>query len=270
MAAKSDAPGASSCRVVVVPALEDNYMYLVIDTATNEAGVVDPVDTAAIQKAARENGATIVAILTTHSHWDHAGGNIQLLKECDTIRECYGGKGDGADGVTTEVDDSSAFRIGETSFSVLFTPCHSPGHVCYVADGRHIFTGDTMFVSGCGNFNTGTAAQMTAAFDKIMALPDSTQVWVGHEYTQKNCRFACFCEPDNEDAKKRLDWVESVKSVHQGGTGTVPSTIGDERRCNPFARIDISSQVQSFCGNCTDRSERMRLVRKGKDDWGRR
>ena len=259
----------STCRGVVVPALEDNYMYLIIDTATNQAGVVDPVDPAAIQQAAADNNATIVAILTTHSHWDHHGGNIQLLKECSTIKECYGGKGDGVDGVTKEVDDDSTFAIGETNFRVLFTPCHTPGHVCYVADDCHVFTGDTLFVSGCGNFNTGTAAQMTAAFDKILSLPEHTQVWVGHEYTEKNCRFACYAEPNNDDIAKRLTWAQSMTSVHKGGKGTVPSTIAIEKRCNPFARIDTSSKIMEFCGRCTDRSERMRLVRKGKDDWGR-
>lgn len=244
-------------------------MYLIIDTATNLAAVVDPVDPAAIQAAAARHGATIVAICTTHSHWDHHGGNLQLLKECGTIRECYGGRGDGVDGCTVELDDASTFAVGETVFTVLFTPCHTPGHVCYVADGRHVFTGDTLFVSGCGNFNNGTAAQMMAAFDKIMALPDATQVWVGHEYTAKNCQFACYAEPENEDAAKRLAWAQSVTSVHKGGTGTVPSTIADEKSCNPFARIDSSSKIMEFCGNCTDRSERMRLVRKGKDDWGK-
>ena len=137
-------------------------MYLIIDTATNLAAVVDPVDPAAIQAAAARHGATIVAICTTHSHWDHHGGNLQLLKECGTIRECYGGRGDGVDGCTVELDDASTFAVGETAFTVLFTPCHTPGHVCYVADGRHVFTGDTLFVSGCGNFNNGTAAQMMA------------------------------------------------------------------------------------------------------------
>ena len=267
--AAESAPAESTCRVVVVPALEDNYMYLLIDTATCLAAVVDPVDPEAIRAAADKEGATIKCILTTHNHWDHSGGNLKLLEQCaGTITDCYGGVGDNVPGCTQEVGDGSVFQVGETEIRVLFTPCHTVGHVCYVADGRHVFTGDTMFVSGCGNFNTGTPQQMVEAFDKILALPDETQVWVGHEYTAKNCAFACYCEPDNTAAAERLAWAQQQTSVHKGGRGTVPTTIGREKAANPFARID-ALEVMEFCQRCPDRVERMRLVRKGKDDWGR-
>ena len=256
-----------SVRVVPVPALDDNYMYLVIDTATNHAGVVDPVDPEAIQAAAAANGATITCILTTHSHWDHAGGNIKMVEQVSTLKTVYGGIGDDAAGVTHEVGEGDEFNIGETTVKVIFTPCHTPGHVCYFVDGKHVFTGDTLFISGCGNFNSGTAEQMTSAFDKLMGLPDETQVWVGHEYTGTNCRFACFVEPENQDVRDRLDWAAQQVSIHKGGQGTIPSTIAQEKACNPFCRID-TVKITEFCGNCTDRSERMRLVRKGKDDWG--
>ena len=81
---------------------------------------------------------------------------------------------------------------------VLFTPCHTQGHICFYTDDAHVFTGDTMFVSGANNVNTGAPGQMTKAFDKILGLPDDTNVWVGHKYTTKNCAFACFYEPNNE------------------------------------------------------------------------
>ncbi len=255
-------------RVIPVPALDDNYMYLIIDTATNIAAVIDPVNPEAIQLAAASNGATIKYILTTHSHWDHDGGNLKLVEQCSTIETVYGGNGDGVKACTQEVGEGDEFKIGESLVQVIFTPCHTPGHVCYFVDGKHVFTGDTLFISGCGNFNTGTAEQMTQAFDKLMNLPEATQVWVGHEYTQKNCAFACFAEPDNEQAKERLAWAMKQTSIHQGGTGTIPSTIAMEKACNPFSRLD-SAKITEFCGNCSDRNEKMRLVRKGKDDWGR-
>ena len=110
---------------------------------------------------------------------------------------------------------------------------------------------------------------MTKAFDKILGLPDDTNVWVGHEYTAKNCAFACYCEPNNKDLQERLEWAKQQGSIHAGQKGTVPSTSAKEKECNPFARIDHLA-VMEFCGSCDDRNERMRLVRKGKDDWGRR
>jgi hydroxyacylglutathione hydrolase len=259
----------SNCTVIPVPALSDNYMYLIIDSASKQAAVVDPVDIDAITKAAADNQATITTILTTHNHWDHSGGNLKLLESTPTINRVYGGKGDGVPGCNQEVGDGDLFMIGtNTQVKVLFTPCHTEGHVCYYVDTAHVFTGDTMFVSGCGNFNNGSPQQMTDAFDKLLGLPDDTNVWVGHEYTAKNCEFACFCEPNNEELKNRLAWARERGSLHSGGKGTVPSTIGIEKACNPFARIDQLS-VMEFCGQCDDRAERMKRVRKGKDDWGR-
>lgn len=260
----------SNCTVIPVPALQDNYMYLIVDNETKQAAVVDPVDTDAIQKAAADNSAVITTILTTHNHWDHSSGNIKLHKAVSSIERVYGGVGDDVPGATHEVGDGDVFTIGKkTSVKVLFTPCHTPGHVCYHVDDAHVFTGDTMFISGCGNFNTGTPLQMTEAFDKILSLPDHTKVWVGHEYTAKNCAFACFCEPNNENLKKRHEWAKGMGSMHTGGKGTIPSTIAEEKAHNPFARID-HPDIMRFCGPCDDRHERMRLVRKGKDDWGRR
>ena len=153
-------------RVVPVPALEDNYMYVVIDEETKQCGVIDPVDAAAIQAAAEREGATITSILTTHSHWDHAGGNVELKKRCSSIEVVYGGKNDGVAGCTKELSDGDTFALGNSTVQVLSTPCHTAGHICYLVDGN-VFTGDTMFVSGCGNFNSGTPAQMASAFQKL-------------------------------------------------------------------------------------------------------
>ena len=247
-------------RVVPVPALEDNYMYVLIDEETKQCGVVDPVDASAMITAAEREGATITAILTTHSHWDHAGGNVELKKRCASVEVVYGGAGDGVAGCTKELNDGDTFALGNSTVQVLSTPCHTAGHICYLVDGN-VFTGDTMFVSGCGNFNSGTPAQMAQAFQKLLALPDDTKVWVGHEYTCKNCRFALFAEPDNAEIQRRLKWAESCHSW------TVPSTIGDEKRCNPFARLGSLPMFENEPGGP---AERMRLVRKAKDDWGRR
>ena len=169
---------------------------------------------------------------------------------------------------TREVWDGDEIALGASTIRVLSTPCHTQGHVCFVVDGN-VFTGDTMFVSGCGNFNGGSPRQMLDAFDKLLALPDDTLVWCGHEYTRKNCCFAAYAEPDNDEIRRRLDWAKRAGSLHGGGEGTVPTTIGAERACNPFARVDAPA-IAAFCPRAgDDRAERMRLVRKGKDDWGR-
>jgi hydroxyacylglutathione hydrolase len=122
-------------------------MYLIIDNESKTAAAVDPVDPEAITKAATDNQATITTILTTHNHWDHSGGNLKLMKETPTIDRVFGGVGDGVPGCNHEVGDGDSFLIGSgTNVKVLFTPCHTEGHVCYYVDNSHVFTGDTMFV----------------------------------------------------------------------------------------------------------------------------
>ena len=259
---------SSTCVTVTpVPALSDNYMYLLVDEQTKLAAVVDPVDARAMASAAAAAGATIAMVLTTHGHWDHAGGNAELAASRPGLA-VYGGRGDAVAACTREVWDGDEIALGASTIRVLSTPCHTQGHVCFVVDGN-VFTGDTMFVSGCGNFNGGSPRQMLDAFDKLLALPDDTLVWCGHEYTRKNCCFAAYAEPDNDEIRRRLDWAKEAGSLHGGGRGTVPTTIGAERACNPFARVDAPA-IAAFCPRAgDDRAERMRLVRKGKDDWGR-
>ncbi|KAH8093593.1 hydroxyacylglutathione hydrolase [Aureococcus anophagefferens] len=256
---------SSTCVTVTpVPALSDNYMYLLVDEQTKLAAVVDPVDARAMASAAAAAGATIAMVLTTHGHWDHAGGNAELAASRPASRS--GGRGDAVAACTREVWDGDEIALGASTIRVLSTPCHTQGHVCFVVDGN-VFTGDTMFVSGCGNFNGGSPRQMLDAFDKLLALPDDTLVWCGHEYTRKNCCFAAYAEPDNDEIRRRLDWAKEAGSLHGGGRGTVPTTIGAERACNPFARVDAPA-IAAFCPRAGDDSGRAPRP-QGKDDWGR-
>ena len=126
--------------------------------------------------AARAANATLVAVLTTHNHWDHAGGNNQIKALVPGLA-ITGGQGDEAEGVTREVWQDDVVEIGALRIGVLATPCHTPGHVSYVVpplggEPGAVFTGDTLFVAGCGNFNAGTPEQMyTALYERIGALP---------------------------------------------------------------------------------------------------
>lgn len=120
----------------------------------------------------------------------------------------------------------------------LHTPCHTQDSICYYvtsSDGSHpggVFTGDTLFIAGCGRFFEGTAPEMTAALKYLATLPDSTIVYNGHEYTKGNLAFAKSVEP-NSDAIKRLE-----KLVEENEITTGLTTIGDEKQWNPFIRLD--------------------------------
>ncbi|EGD82473.1 hypothetical protein PTSG_03122 [Salpingoeca rosetta] len=254
-------------EAVVVPLLSDNYGYLLVDKATREAAAIDPVEPKKVLAAAEENNADIKYVLTTHSHWDHAGGNAEFkrLRPSVTI---FGGRGDGADAVDQEVWDDDSLDIGSIKVSVLATPCHTPGHVCYYAtagDDRAVFTGDTLFIGGCGNFNQGTPQMMyDALYTKLGRLPDDTRVYVGHEYTVKNLTFARVVEPDNRAVQEKLAWAEEQR---QAGQYTVPSTIGEEKAFNPFMRCH-ETPVHAYCGTA-DAVTALATVRERKTAWGR-
>lgn len=135
----------------------------------------------------------------------------------------YGGKGDGAQAVEKEVWDGDSVSVGDLQVQVLATPCHTVGHVCYYVSGSEgasgaVFTGDTLFVAGCGNFNTGSPQQMyEALYEKLGDLPGDTRVYVGHEYTVKNLEYAATVEPENADIQQRLQWAKDQRAVSPAG-----------------------------------------------------
>jgi len=260
-----DLPTVSMERVTTVRALSDNYMYLIVDPATKQAAVVDPVEPEKLISAAKAQGATITTVLCTHSHWDHAGGNAKIKDLVPGIK-IFGGRGDDAEAVDEEVGQGDSFTVGELQVDVLFTPCHTPGHVCYIVDGTDVFTGDTLFVGGCGNFNAGTPAMMAEAFNKLGQLPPTTRAWVGHEYTVANLSYASFVEPNNSALLDKLAWAK--ETVAAGGI-TVPTTIGDEHEISPFMRAVFGVEsVTAHCGT-TDPVQAIKFVRqeKSSNSW---
>jgi len=119
---------------------------------------------------------------------------------------------------------------------VLAVPCHTRGHVAYYLqdeDNRVVFTGDTLFVGGCGRFFEGSAQEMQTAFERVLALPGDTLMYPGHEYTVANLRWAAQVDKDNLHLQAKLAWAEEAR---RQGTPTVPSTLQAELTYNLFLR----------------------------------
>eukprot|EP00050_Salpingoeca_kvevrii_P005317 m.278819 g.278819 ORF g.278819 m.278819 type:complete len:313 (-) comp11102_c2_seq2:1397-2335(-) len=254
---------SAAFSVHLVPVLSDNYAYLIVDEDSQSAAIVDGVNPDKVLEAARGLGVTVTTVLTTHRHSDHSGGNRGLADALPGV-PILGGKGDSAPGATREVGEDDVIELGKIKITVLETPCHTPGHVCYVVhDGngpQAVFTGDTLFVAGCGNFNDGTPQQMyTALVEKIGALPGHVKVYVGHEYTVSNLEFALTVEPDSEALKARYEWAQTAR---RDGKPTVPSTVADEWATNPFMRVREPS-VQVYAG-VSDPVEAIAIVRQRK------
>ncbi|KAK9711975.1 Metallo-beta-lactamase superfamily [Popillia japonica] len=256
-------------KVIILPALADNYMYLIVDENTKQAAVVDPVEPETVMKEVEKQGVNLSKVLTTHHHWDHASGNQKLLtmvKKSNSVLQVYGGD-ERIGGLTDKVQHGDKFMIGDINVECLFTPCHTTGHICYyltVAEQTPaVFTGDTLFVAGCGRFFEGTAEQMhSALIDKLGNLPDSTQVYCGHEYTLQNLKFAQRVEPNNTDISDKIKWAEQRRKEE---IPTVPSTIGDEKKINPFMRVGCPA-VQKHAG-CGEAIATMHAIRKEKDSF---
>nr|XP_045238357.1 hydroxyacylglutathione hydrolase, mitochondrial isoform X3 [Macaca fascicularis] len=210
-------------KVEVLPALTDNYMYLVIDDETKEAAIVDPVQPQKVVDAARKHGVKLTTVLTTHHHWDHAGGNEKLVKLQSGLK-VYGGD-DRIGALTHKITHLSTLQVGSLNVKCLATPCHTSGHICYFvsrpggSEPPAVFTGDTLFVAGCGKFYEGTADEMCKALLEVLGrLPPDTRVYCGHEYTINNLKFARHVEPGNAAIQEKLAWAKATErgSVSEG------------------------------------------------------
>lgn len=239
-------------QVTIVPCLTDNYAYVLLAPGSRRAVVVDPSDAAPVQAALDGLGVTLGAILATHHHLDHVGGNAALVERFPGIR-IFGHASDRGriPGQTEFLEHGSKLQVEGLSFEVLHIPGHTLGAVAYAGEGA-VFTGDTLFVAGCGRLFEGTPAQMYESLNvKLAALPDATLVYCGHEYTASNLRFAAHVEPSNQAVR---DKAARVSEQRARGEFTVPSTLADERATNPFMRCTSSEIIEHVSQVSSDRS----------------
>ncbi|KAE8226168.1 hypothetical protein CF319_g1193 [Tilletia indica] len=271
-------------KIYPVAVREDNYAYLVVDTKNAQKGVfVDPYTLSAVQDKAREEGVEeVVGCITTHHHHDHSGGNEDFANAYPSAK-IYGGS-DQIPKLNHPVKDGSTFPLFEGSsikVTCHATPCHTQDSIAFflederdVGEGevrRGVFTGDTLFVSGCGRFFEGEPHEMDTALNKVLAsLPDDTLVFCGHEYTRSNVAFSLGVLP-NRPAIQAL--AEFVRSGQNGGVTTGQFTIGDEKKHNVFMlnrdpevaeRVGLGAEGEAAKGE-VDPIEVMRRLREAKN-----
>lgn len=249
-------------RVLAVPCLSDNYAY-VLWNGTSDAVVVDPSEAEPVAMALTREGLRLAGILCTHHHPDHVGGNDGLLERFGEVPVFAHTSDKGrVPAQTEEVREGKSVEVAGLTFEPLHVPGHTTGAVAYFGHGA-VFTGDTLFVAGCGRLFEGTPAMMyTSLCEKLAKLPEETLVYCGHEYTASNLRFALFAEPDNEAVKEKL---ARVTAMREKGQPTVPSTIGDERATNPFLRVGEKGLRERFPGETL--ADVLGAVRRAKDGF---
>ena len=231
-----------------IPAFKDNYIWLLRVAADPRAAVVvDPGDAGPVLRRLAGDGLELRAILATHHHADHVGGVPQLVAATGAL--VFGPGREPVPGGCTRLAQGERAELPALglAFSVLDVPGHTAGHIAFVGHGA-LFCGDTLFSAGCGRLFEGTAAQMLASLDAFASLPDDTRVYCGHEYTESNLRFAGVVEPGNADI---ADYAAKVAEMRASGRPTLPSTIGLEKRVNPFMRSrnqNIRSSAERHAG----------------------
>ncbi len=223
--------------VTPIACLKDNYAYLVTCDRTKKTAIVDPSEAAPVQGAVKRAGVKPEAIWNTHHHWDHVGGNEELVSALAIGEVCGHASDKGRIAAQTRLlEEGDRFTLGDLKVSILHIPGHTTGAIAYVVEGEGspaVFTGDTLFIAGCGRLFEGTPEMMFASLAKLAALPDDTRVYCGHEYTKSNLAFAADVEPDNDDVKR------AAANIH---VPSVPGTIAMEKRINPFVRAPTISE----------------------------
>lgn len=228
-------------EVVRIPALSDNYIWLMHDAVSGDTVVIDPAVADPVLEAAQARGWRIGQIWNTHWHGDHTGGNAAIKAATGCTVTGPAAEAERIDTLDRLVGEGDSVRIGDHVAQVMAMPAHTAGHIVYhLADDRIAFVGDTLFAMGCGRLFEGTAAQMFANMQRLAAMPDDTQIYCAHEYTLSNGRFALGVEPDNAALHQRMEQVEAARAR---GEATVPTSIGAERRTNIFMRARDAAQL---------------------------
>lgn len=216
---------------IIVPIFKDNYAYI-IPASDHETIVIDPGEAESVIEALESMARKATHIINTHHHWDHKNGNPQLAQKYGCEVFAPEKERDNIPHITYGFKDGETLEIGNIHLQVIETPGHTMGGCClYDADNACVYTGDTLFIMGCGRLFEGTPRDMWNSFQKLKALPDETKVYCGHEYTLANAAFCMRVEPENKALKARYAELKELRRAKQP---TVPSTIQDEKETNLF------------------------------------
>ncbi|GAB6052964.1 hydroxyacylglutathione hydrolase [Magnetospira thiophila] len=250
-------------EIIQVPVLTDNYVYLLHDADSGQTAVVDPAMAQPVLSVLNERNWTLDYILCTHHHRDHVGGNedLKMVTRCQIV-----GAANDAEripGLDIGLSEGDLFKLGSLTAQVLEVPGHTMGHIAFwFAEAEALFCGDTLFSLGCGRLFEGTPKLMWKSLSKLRALPDTTQVFCAHEYTNANADFALSIDPANKDLRSRAG---EVVRLREQGQSTVPSRLGEEKKCNPFLRADHPALQLALGMNGLDPAQVFAEIRHRKD-----
>jgi hydroxyacylglutathione hydrolase len=227
--------------VEIIPCLQDNYSYLIIDESNNDACVVDPSEAKPIINFVENSKINLKYILNTHHHYDHIGGNFELKKKYNSTVVGFEGDKERIPEINILVKDNQVWKADNFEAKIIHIPGHTTGHIgYYFINEKIIFTGDTLFSLGCGKIFEGTYNQMYESLSKLKNLPLDTKIYCGHEYTLQNSKFCIENDPSNQNL---INKILEIKKKINNGDPTLPTTLEDELKCNIFLR---ANDVENF------------------------
>ena len=228
-------------KIQIIPCLQDNYSYLIIDEENNTACVIDPSEADPVIKYLEDNKIELKFILNTHHHYDHVGGNHELKKKYGASVIGYKDDKERIPEIDILVNDQETWVYENFEAKIIHIPGHTLGHICfYFYKEESVFTGDTLFSLGCGKIFEGTYSQMFESLMRLKKLPQNTKIFCGHEYTKQNSKFCIMHDANNKNLKNKVNDIE-IKL--KNNLPTIPSTIKDELECNVFFR---SNNIETF------------------------
>ena len=266
--------GDRSVNISPIKAFSDNYIWAITNNAF--ATLVDPGDASVCIEFLEKNQLILDSILITHHHSDHTGGIKELVEYCQQKQwslTVYGPENENIPHCNVKLNDNSHVVLNALNidFQIIDLPGHTAGHIAYFSDVQLtpvLFCGDTLFSGGCGRLFEGTPEQMLNSLTKLATLPDDTQVYCTHEYTQANLGFALTVEPNNQDLIHYANQVEELRSKDQP---TIPSTILLEKQINPFLRCNeqsIQTSAQAFSSETqATTQDTFTTIRRWKDQF---
>jgi hydroxyacylglutathione hydrolase len=255
--------------ITEIPAFDDNYFWIVRQTGSIYAYVVDPGLAQPVIDYILAHDLILVGVLITHKHADHVGGIQGLQDFYQNSLPVYGPKAEGIAEITHEIINEQTLSLPhlDANVQVISVAGHTLGHHAYLIEDA-IFCGDTLFSVGCGRIFEGSAEQMLASLTKLASLPGHCKIYCAHEYTQSNINFALTVTPNNADLLQYASWVAKVRAQNKP---SLPSLLSTELAVNPFLRChtdEIKAGVaRQFKTKISDELQTFTLLRQWKDHF---
>ena len=260
-----------AATLIRIPALEDNYIWMLHNPSSGELAVIDPGDTEAVFAELDKRGLSLTEVVNTHHHWDHTDGNAAMMEKFDIPLKAprIEDEEEPIENITTVVKDGDEITIAGYKARVIATPGHTMSHVAlYLPDcfGDHgvAFVGDNLFSLGCGRVFEGTMEEMWASLQAIRALPEDTIICGGHEYSAAN---AVYVESLNWPRAAAADRIKEIRALRAKDEPTLPVRLGDEIAANPFLNCDADDLAQAMGMTGQNSNAVFTALREGKDNF---